>query len=219
MIKTVRWLAVLVVLCSRAWAQDVAGDWQGTLKAGQDLRIILHIEKRGDGALTGTLYSIDQGPDGIPVTSLTLQDSTLKVTADLLHASYEGKFSADGQTITGNWTQFVKLPLDLRRATKETAWQRDSSPHTAQFVTVDTNVKLEVLDWGGSGSPLIFLAGLGNTAHVFDKFAPKFTAKYHVYGITRRGFGVSSTPDSGNSADVWVPCSSVCDQAMNQHAW
>ncbi|HXP79866.1 MAG TPA: alpha/beta hydrolase, partial [Verrucomicrobiae bacterium] len=43
----------------------------------------------------------------------------------------------------------------------------DPSPHTVQFVTVDTNVKLEVLDWGGVGRPLVLLAGGGNTAHVF----------------------------------------------------
>ena len=77
----------------------------------------------------------------------------------------------------------------------------DSSPHTVQFVTVDENVKLEVLDWGGAGRPLVLLAGLGNTAHVFDDFAPKLTPEYHVYGITRRGYGASSAPASGYSAD------------------
>ena len=70
-----------------------------------------------------------------------------------------------------------------------------------QFVTVDKNVKLEVLDFGGSGRPLVFLAGMGNTAHVFDKFAPKFTAAHHVYAITRRGFGDSSVPPDGYAAD------------------
>ena len=80
------------------------------------------------------------------------------------------------------------------------AWH-DPSPHTIRFVTVDKDVKLEVLDWGGSGRPLVLLAGLGSTAHVFDDFAPKLTPEYHVYGITRRGFGASSAPDSGYSAD------------------
>jgi pimeloyl-ACP methyl ester carboxylesterase len=70
----------------------------------------------------------------------------------------------------------------------------DTSTHTVQFVTVDQDVKLEVLDWGGTGRPLVFLAGGGRTAHDYDEFAPKFTAKYHVYGITRRGFGASSKP-------------------------
>jgi pimeloyl-ACP methyl ester carboxylesterase len=59
---------------------------------------------------------------------------------------------------------------------------------TAQFITVDKNVNLEVLDWGGTGRPLIFLAGAGDTAHRFDNFAPRFVAQHHVYGITRRGF-------------------------------
>lgn len=64
----------------------------------------------------------------------------------------------------------------------------------SQFVSVEENVNLEVLDWGGTGRPLVLLAGLGGTAHGFDEFALKLTATYHVYGITRRGFGKSSTP-------------------------
>src|SRR5262245_6774246 len=67
----------------------------------------------------------------------------------------------------------------------------DPSPHTVQFVTVDKDVRLEVLDWGGTGRPVVLLAGGGNTAHVFDEFAPKLRADYHIYGITRRGFGAS----------------------------
>ncbi|HEY6253652.1 MAG TPA: alpha/beta hydrolase, partial [Candidatus Angelobacter sp.] len=193
--------AFAMLMASCLSAQDISGDWQGTLKLGQDLRIILHIEKGDKGDLRCTLYSIDQGPDGVRASSVLLKDSVLKVELDLIMASYEGKVSADGNSITGTWNQWMKAPLDFRRATKETAWKRDSSPHTIQFITVDTNVKLEVLDWGGSGRPLVFLAGLGNTAHVFDSFVPQFTAKYHVYGITRRGFGDSSIPDSGYSSD------------------
>jgi non-heme chloroperoxidase len=78
------------------------------------------------------------------------------------------------------------------------------SPGKVQVVTVEPGVRLEVLDWGGSGRPLIFLAGSGDTAHSFDSFAPRFTSRNHVYGITRRGFGASSrpTPANGNySAD------------------
>lgn len=88
-----------------------------------------------------------------------------------------------------------------RLSAQQTAPWHDPSPHSVQFVTVDKDVKLEVLDWGGTGRPLVLLAGLGNTAHVFDYFAPKLTSEYHVYGITRRGFGASSKPDSGYSAD------------------
>ena len=75
-------------------------------------------------------------------------------------------------------------------------WQ-DPSKHQVRFVTVNQGVSLEVLDWGGSGQPIVLLAGSGNTAHVFDEFAPKLTDCCHVYGITRRGYGASSRPASG----------------------
>jgi pimeloyl-ACP methyl ester carboxylesterase len=66
---------------------------------------------------------------------------------------------------------------------------------------VGDNVDLEVLDWGGPGRPLLLLTGLGDNAHVYDKFAPKLAESYHVYGLTRRGFGKSSAPASGYSAE------------------
>ena len=79
----------------------------------------------------------------------------------------------------------------------------DAAPpkFTVQYVTVENDVKLEVVDWGGSGRPLVLLAALGADAHIFNDFAPKLTGAYHVYGITRRGFGASSVPASGYSAD------------------
>lgn len=80
--------------------------------------------------------------------------------------------------------------------------EKDTSPHTVRFVEVEKGVKLEVLDWGGNGRPIVFLAGLGFTAHDFDDFAPKFTGEHHVYGITRRGFGESSAPAPENESQA-----------------
>jgi pimeloyl-ACP methyl ester carboxylesterase len=77
----------------------------------------------------------------------------------------------------------------------------DKSTHLARFITVGDSVQLEVLDWGGSGRPVMLLAGLGSTAHTFDEFAPRLAANYHVYGVTRRGFGRSSAPAFGYGAD------------------
>jgi non-heme chloroperoxidase len=84
---------------------------------------------------------------------------------------------------------------------QESALWRDPSKHTVQFVTVEEGVQLEVLDWGGTGRAVVLLAGLGWTAHVFDDFAPKLTDSYHVYAITRRGYGASSKPASGYSEE------------------
>ena len=75
------------------------------------------------------------------------------------------------------------------------AW-RDPSPHQVRWITVDSSVRLEVLDWGGSGPPLVLL-GCYLTAHVYDEFAPKLTNQFHVYGITRRGIGASDKPATG----------------------
>lgn len=73
----------------------------------------------------------------------------------------------------------------------------DRSPHQIRFVSVAPDVRLEVLDWGGQGPPLVFLSGLQDVAHGFDDFAPRFTDHYHVLAVTRRGYGASSRPPSG----------------------
>jgi len=78
---------------------------------------------------------------------------------------------------------------------------KDPSPHTTRFVNANDHVRLEVLDWGGSGRPLVLLAGGGDTAHVFDDFAPKLTVSFHVYGLTRRGFGESGFSAESYGAD------------------
>ena len=56
-----------------------------------------------------------------------------------------------------------------------------------------------MLNWGGSGRSIIFLAGSGNTAPIFEDFAPKLTYCCHVYAITRGGFVMSSKPERGYS--------------------
>jgi non-heme chloroperoxidase len=95
-----------------------------------------------------------------------------------------------------SWVLAAVLLLSLAAglAGQSPATWHDPSPHTVQLVTVDQDVKLEVLDWGGSGRALVLLPGGGDTAHVYDDFAAKLTSQYHVYGITRRGYGASSAP-------------------------
>ncbi len=91
----------------------------------------------------------------------------------------------------------VLLVIGASRAVGQTATYVDTSGHQTTFVRSAPEVTLEVLDWAGNGPALVMLAGLGNTAHVFDHFAHQFTDRYHVIGITRRGFGASSHPSTG----------------------
>jgi non-heme chloroperoxidase len=84
----------------------------------------------------------------------------------------------------------------------QTSSPTDTSGHTVSFITAAPDVALEVLDWGGSGPALLLLAGLNNTAHVFDHFAHQFTARFHVVGLTRRGFGASSRPNASYDTET-----------------
>ena len=76
------------------------------------------------------------------------------------------------------------------------AWT-DPTRHKVGFVNVTSTVRLHYLDYGGSGPTVLFLAGLGNTAHAFDDFAPALTDHFHVVALTRRGFGESTHPPGG----------------------
>jgi pimeloyl-ACP methyl ester carboxylesterase len=193
-------LITFMSLLSGLRAQEIAGDWQAILHNKKDLRLILHIEKADTGSLKATLFSIDQTTDGMPVTQIELKGSDLTFSLEMFHISYKGTLSSDKNAIAGTWAQGETNPLKFERATKSTAWVIDPHKHNVQFVTVEPGVKLEVLDWGGTGRPVVLLTGLGNNAHIFDDFAEKLTGKYHVYGITRRGYGASDTPPVAGDA-------------------
>jgi pimeloyl-ACP methyl ester carboxylesterase len=176
-------------------AADITGAWQGMLQPGSPttVRLVLKIARNDAGKLTATVYSIDQTPEAISVEPITLTGDSLAFSVPDVGGTYAGKVSADGASIAGTWTQKRSRPLDFQRATSATAWPIGHVRST-QFVSVEKGVRLEVLDWGGTGRPVVLLAGLGNSAHIFDGFAVKLREKYHVYGITRRGFGESSAP-------------------------
>jgi hypothetical protein len=70
------------------------------------------------------------------------------------------------------------LAMPVARAQESAVWH-DPSKHQVRFVIVENGVRLEVLDWGGSGRPVVLLAGLGFTAHVFDGFAEKLAKSCH----------------------------------------
>lgn len=71
----------------------------------------------------------------------------------------------------------------------------------SDFVCVN-GIRLHYLDWGGNGPRLIFLTGMGYSAYIFNKFAPRFTDQFHVLALTRRGQGDSDSPETGYDADT-----------------
>jgi pimeloyl-ACP methyl ester carboxylesterase len=71
------------------------------------------------------------------------------------------------------------------------------------FVTAN-GIKLHYIDWGGTGDTILLLAGFNDTAHLYDHFAPRFTDRFHVIGLTRRGVGESDKPKGGYDTSIRV---------------
>lgn len=120
--------------------------WQGTLHAPQkDLRTVLKITKTDTGALKAAMYSIDQGGQPIPVSSISFEGSTLKYSIEMIDGSYEGKMSSDNKSITGTWTQGGHpLPLVYERVTPETAWTIPTPPPRLPPMAADADPSFEV---------------------------------------------------------------------------
>ncbi len=138
----------------------------------------LAIEATGQGKagielISGEDYSVT----GTAITLTFQKDATGKITGVMIH-------QAPG----------MDFPAPKINSSSEAP--RDGSPHKSAFVTAN-GIKMNYLDWGGSGDVVILLAGLGNDAHTFDEIAPSFTAKFHVIGLTRRGFGETERPTKG----------------------
>ena len=115
--KVIATAALLLLAVCAADAQDIVGDWEGTLHAGAaDLRLVLHITKGDGDSLKATLDSVDQAALGIPVSSISLKDSKLSLGVEAVHGTYEGTVSGDRATINGTWSQGQPLPLDFKRA-------------------------------------------------------------------------------------------------------
>jgi uncharacterized protein (TIGR03435 family) len=128
-----------------ASAQGFEGTWQGTLHAGQDLRIVTKITKADAGGYKAVFYSIDQGGQPLPIDKVAVDGSSITLTLNLINGKYEGKLSGDGKTIAGTWTQGPNpLPLPLTRATPETEWSIPTPPPPVPPMAADANPAFEV---------------------------------------------------------------------------
>ena len=107
-------------------SHSIAGDWNGELDVqGQKLRLVLHLTKNPDGKLLGTIDSLDQGANGIPVSSVDQTGDNVKLDLSGIAAGYEGKLNAAATEIIGEWKQGGNaLPLIFKRAGDKTADQK-----------------------------------------------------------------------------------------------
>ena len=93
------------------------GTYTGALQAGEaQLHIVLHLSRNSAGVLHATLDSLDQAVFGIEAGSVSLNAGKLTFQIQTVGANFEGKVSADQQTIEGDWRQgSASLPVIFHR--------------------------------------------------------------------------------------------------------
>jgi uncharacterized protein (TIGR03435 family) len=139
-------IAILALGATVAHAQqNIGGVWQGTLQAGgKELRIVFRITPADGSGYRAQGYSIDQGNQAIPV-SVTVEGGAVRLGMVAIGASYEGRLSADGASMTGTFTQGASpTSLTLRRATPETAWPIPEAPVPPKPMAADADPSFEV---------------------------------------------------------------------------
>lgn len=192
--------ALAFLLLAASTPPNLAGTWEGTMDGptGHIRRIM--VITRSHSGYDVTIHSIDETDVPIVTNKVTIDGSSVAMRFDMntdpwmdYHRLYRAHLNANGTAMNGTWSgsDVPKMTMDYHRVAHAT-WPI-FEPKTT-LVPVGSGIDVEALDWGGTGRPVMLLAGLGNTGHDFFKIIPALTAKYHVYSMTRRGFGNSTKP-------------------------
>lgn len=191
-------------------AKNAAGIWQGTIKVGAvELRVVVKINKKDDGSLTGTLDSPDQGAKDLALDSIVLKDDKLTFELKLAGASFEGKLNMDGKEAEGEWKQGgTAFPLVLKRTDKAPTLNRPQEPkppypYREEEVSYE-NTKAKVkfagtltLPQGAGPFPAVLLiTGSGPQDRDETIFAHK-PFKVLADHLTRKGIAVLRVDDRG----------------------
>ena len=86
----------------------------------------------------------------------------------------------------------VRTARAQERSHPTDAWT-DPFPHRSGYVDAN-GVRLNYLDWGGTGPALVVVHGLADSPHVFDDLAASLRDRFHVVAYARRGHGRSDAP-------------------------
>ena len=134
-------LAAMMAMCCASWPaarakqnggaeNGIAGTWAGVL--GGRLHLVVTITQGGDGALGGTLNSVDQH-SVLALSEVTLKDDAVRFEVPRVGGVYEGKLSKDGSKISGTWTQTgaPAQPLDFKRSAEASAAPSSALPASA----------------------------------------------------------------------------------------
>jgi len=114
--KSTAFAAILLFLyCSVGSAQipaSLAGDYSGTLSG---MPVALHLVAAPDGTLSGTADNPAAHMTGLPCTDFRMNGHSLSFSVPNVQGSWVGFISADGNSLTGTWSQGMAVPLNFAR--------------------------------------------------------------------------------------------------------
>ena len=211
-------LLLLIALSGALLAQTLEGTWQGTLtppNQNGEIRLAFKIDKNGN-TYQGTFYNLANGRQ-LSLGAVTLQGNAVKIAIPGNGMNYQGGIETGGNSITGTLTQGTSpLPLPLKRATSETAWELPPPPAPPKPLPEGTKPEFEVATIKPAGvSP-----GLGLNVTATELRAPSislaglitFTFELHqkqVSGLPgwaeTEGYEiVAKLPQGGDPSDVQI---------------
>lgn len=110
------WVILSMICIHHAHAQDIAGNWQGSISAGgKNLRVVFHITKNANG-YEAKFDSPDQNAYGLSAGSTGLVQDSIHIALPLIGGGYHGKWDGKNQ-LNGILKQGpANMPLVLERA-------------------------------------------------------------------------------------------------------
>ena len=109
-------LATVIAAGAGAYAQNstLAGDYVGMLGP---YHVRLHLVAGPNGKLTGTADNSDAGIIGVPCENIRVEGQTLSYMVPVVHGTWTGFVSADGNSLSGMWSQgTTPMPLNFTRS-------------------------------------------------------------------------------------------------------
>ncbi|WP_339870069.1 alpha/beta hydrolase [uncultured Algoriphagus sp.] len=207
-------LLLSFLISTFTFAQDITGQWNGALKVqGTQLRLVFNVKKTDTG-FSSTMDSPDQGAFGIPVTSTSFEDGTLKISITNANIKYEGTLG-DDNVIIGVFTQAGQsFPMNLSReeiekvVSKRPQEPQKPFPYRSENVIFD-NKQAEILLAGTLTLPeqdgiypaVVLISGSGPQNRDEELMGHKPFLVLSDY-LTRNGIAVLRFDDRGTAAST-----------------
>ncbi len=195
----------------RVPGKGLAGHWQGSLKPSPviELRLVLEITNSPAGEPGGVIIIVDQGGVSVPLTALVEKEGTVRLEAQSVGGTFDGKLSDDGSEIAGEWRQGGgAMPLVFKRLEKAPDFARPQDPkkpypyeeEEVKFENAAANVTLAgTLTWPSGPGPhpaVVLISGSGpqDRDEAIMGHRPFLVLADH---LTRQGIAVLRYDDRG----------------------